>query len=69
MGNCNKSKKVICFDLNHQYVQTFESVTNAAKWLFAEQKCKTYNSGVRTHISDCANKKVKTAYGYIWEYE
>lgn len=68
-GNCNKPKKIICFDLNHQPIQTFDSVSDAGKWLFEEQKCKTYNSGVRGHISDCANKKTTTAYGYIWEYE
>lgn len=29
---------------------------------------KTYNGGVRSHISNAAKHKTKTAYGYRWEY-
>lgn len=68
-GNCNKPKRVSCFQLDGTMVLTFDTVTNAGKWVFENKKCKTYNSGVRGHISDAANGKTHSAYGYIWKYE
>lgn len=67
-GNCKKPKKISCFDLNGSIVSSFETVSEAGKWLFENKKCKTYNSGVRGHISSAANGKQPTAYGYIWKY-
>ena len=68
-GNCNNPKRVSCFQLDGTMVLTFDTVTNAGKWVFENKKCKTYNSGVRGHISNAANGKTRSAYGYIWKYE
>ncbi len=46
----------------------FNSVADAAAWLYSIGKAKTANSGVRSHISDCARGKRDTAYGYRWSY-
>lgn len=40
----------------------------AAHWCVDNGYAKTYNGGVRSHISNAAKHKTKTAYGYRWEY-
>lgn len=37
-------------------------------WCVDNGYAKTYNGGVRSHISNAAKHKTKTAYGYRWEY-
>ena len=54
--------------LGQELINIFPSVHEAAKWCYENKKCKTLNSGVRSHICDCANGKRKTAYGFIWSY-
>lgn len=49
-------------------VQVFDSVADAAHWCVDNGYAKTYNGGVRSHISNAAKHKTKTAYGYRWEY-
>ena len=49
-------------------VQVFNSVADAAHWCVDNGYAKTYNGGVRSHISNAAKHKTKTAYGYRWEY-
>ena len=66
--NVNPKKRIQQLSLVQEEIQEFDSVASAAKWCFEEQKCKTLNSGVRSHIAECANFKRKTAYGYIWRY-
>lgn len=39
-----------------------------AHWCVDNGYAKTYNGGVRSHISNAAKHKTKTAYGYRWEY-
>ena len=72
-GNQNfldKSKIVDQYSKDNKFIQSFSSVADAARWCYENNKCKTLNSGVRTHISDVCNYKPKrkTAYGYIWKY-
>ena len=55
------------YDLNGNYIQTFDSGANAARWIYENGMCKTLNSGVRSHINDAANGKRKTAYKFIWK--
>ena len=43
-------------------------VADAAHWCVDNGYAKTYNGGVRSHISNAAKHKTKTAYGYRWEY-
>ena len=51
------------------FVKSFSSTAEAASWCFEQNKCAILNSGVRSHIAECANGKRKSAYGYIWKYE
>lgn len=64
------SKIVYQYSKDNQFIQSFPSVAEAAKWCYENGKCKELNSGVRGHIVDvCNNKpKRKSAYGYIWKY-
>lgn len=69
-GSVEVSKKRIAqYSKNNEFIQYFESSAAAGRWIYDQGKCATLNSGVRSHISDCANGKRKTAYGYIWKYE
>ena len=66
----NKTKKSIKqYSKNGSYIQTFEAVADAARWIYENNLCNTLSSGVRGHISEVANGKRKSAYGYIWKYE
>ena len=67
-NNVNAPKKIRQFSKNGDFIQVFESVSDAAKWCEAVGACATANSGVRSHIGDVANGKRKTAYGYVWKY-
>ena len=51
-----------------ELIQIFNSTVEAAEWCFHNKKCTTLNSGVRGHISEVANGKRKSAYGYFWKY-
>lgn len=64
----SNKKPIKQYDKNNQFIQIFSSTVEAAEWCFKNKKCKTLNSGVRGHISEAANGKRKTAYGYIWKY-
>lgn len=67
--NVNSKKSINQYDKNtKEFIQNFESTAEAAKWLYANKKCAQLCSGVRSHISECANGKRKSAYGYIWQY-
>lgn len=55
------------YDLNNNFIQSFNSYTDAAKWIYENGHCKTLNGGVRSHIGDAAKGKRKTAYGFIWK--
>lgn len=64
------AKKISAYTkTTHEYVASFSSTVEAAKWCFENKKCSTLNSGVRAHISEAANGKRKSAYTYIWKYE
>ena len=65
----NSSKKVKQFDLNHNYLRSFNSVAEAGKWLASSGYAKSYTGGVRSHILDVCNGKRKTAYKFLWEFE
>lgn len=62
------SKEVQQYSKNNEYIQTFPSIADAARWCFENKKCVTLTSGVRGHISEVCNNKRKTAYGYIWHF-
>lgn len=62
------SKTIYQYTKDNKLLNIFSSTVEAAEWCFNNQKCKTLNSGVRSHIAECANEKRKSAYGYIWKY-
>lgn len=62
------SKNIQQFSKRGEFIQEFESTVEASKWCFDNKCCLTLNSGVRSHIAECANGKRKSAYGYIWRY-
>ncbi|MGN1312213.1 MAG: GIY-YIG nuclease family protein [Bacilli bacterium] len=62
------SKKVAQYDKDMNYKQTFNSVADAARWLYEQKIIPTLSSGVRTHIAEVCNGKRKTAYQSIWKY-
>ena len=63
-----KSKKISAYTKDNVFVKSFDSTVSAAEWCFENGKTKSLNSGVRSHISETANGKRKSAYGYKWKY-
>lgn len=66
-GSCKPPVKIEQYN-EDMLVQVFDSVADAAHWCVDNGYAKTYNGGVRSHISNAAKHKTKTAYGYRWEY-
>ena len=64
-----KSREIIAYDFNGNFVQEFSSIADAIKWCFENGKCSRISSGARSHISEVASGKRKTAYGYAWKYK
>lgn len=62
----SSTKKIDQFDMAGNYVQSFFGSVEVAKWLVEMGLAKSTSS--KRHITDCCNKKVKSAYGYIWRY-
>lgn len=62
------SKTITAYTKTGEFVKTFSSTADAAKWCFETGKCTVLASGVRSHISEVANGKRKSAYSYIWKY-
>lgn len=58
MKECTHIREVNKYDLNMNYLNTFNSVTEAANDV----------NGSTGNISLCCMGKLKTAYGYIWRY-
>ena len=56
------SKKIYQYDIDGAFLNGFNSLTEAAKFLGLTR------SSV-THITACAKVKQKTALGYIWRYD
>lgn len=53
-------KKICQFDINGNYLNTFNSLQEAAKFL---------NKSYTTSITMCLNGKISTAFGYAWCHE
>ena len=67
-GVINRPKSVKQYTVDNAFIRSFNSIKDAAIDMVNSGKAKTYNSGVRGHIADCANGKTLTAYGFIWKY-
>lgn len=55
------------YDLNENYIQTFDSTMKAREWLF--QNNITFNKQCRNVILRCCKGETKSAYGFIWKYK
>lgn len=65
-----KKKTIAAFDKKtNLFIKEFESTVKAAEWCYENKYSATISSGVRAHISDCANGKRKSAYGFVWKYQ
>ena len=64
-GRCgklnSKSKPVIQYDINGNYIREFESAGEASRFL--------KNKSADRQISKCCNYKIKKAYGFIWRFK
>lgn len=62
-------KKVYQYDLNNNYIQSFESISAAASWLiennFSKGQIKHIVSNISKNIRNIENRK--QAYGFIWK--
>ena len=61
------SKKVNQYDKQGNYIQSFESYAEAARWLEENGYVKGNLNGVRSHIGEVCKGKRKTAYKFIWK--
>lgn len=59
-GGLGNTKKVYQYSLDGNFIQEFNSLTDAAKAL---------NLQKIDYISKCLHKKQKAAHGYIWDFE
>ena len=57
--NNPKSKPILQFDKNNNFIKRYDSITQAAEQLH----CTT------SSISNCLTGKYKTSQGYLWKYE
>ena len=58
-GTYNK-KQVVQKDINtKEVINIFDSLSDASKYIKASSS---------SHISNCCNNKIESAYGYIWEF-
>ena len=46
----------------------FDTISDAAKWLYESGITNSQCRSVRTHISDCAKGRNRTAYGFFWTF-
>ena len=60
-------KRVAQYDLQGNFIQSFDSYADAARWLVENGKAKTLNGGVRGHIGDVCKGVRKSAYKYLWK--
>ena len=61
-------KMIKMYSLNDEYIQTFPSAAEAARYLINNNKTKCKFTTIRYHISEVCNLKRKTAAGYKWKY-
>lgn len=67
--NVNNKKQIAQYNKDNQkFIQNFNSIQEAGEWLLENGYIKVLNSGVRSHISEVANHKRKTAYSFIWKF-
>ena len=63
-------KIIKMFDLKENYIQSFPTLKEAARYLMKQKLAANSNdvSSATSHIRACANGKRKTAYKHIWKW-
>lgn len=64
---CLKKQKVCQYTKTEEYIQSFDSYIDAARWLEEQGIVKESAGSARSHIGEVCRGKRKTAYGYIWK--
>lgn len=64
---CLKKQKVDQYTKTGEYIQSFNSYIDAARWLEEQGIVKGSAGSARSHIGEVCRGKRKTAYGYIWK--
>ena len=54
---------------DNQYVKTFDSLANAARYLIENNLTNCKFTTIRTHISEASRGKRKSAAGFIWKLD
>ena len=63
------SKIIKMYDLQNNYIQSFPSLKDAARFLISENYAASGDlQSISSHIRGCANLKRKTAYKHIWKW-
>lgn len=66
--DCMRAKQPVKqYDKENNYIQSFESYAEAARWLKENGYVSNNLGGVRSHIGEVCQGKRKTAYGFIWK--
>ena len=67
--NHHNNKIVNMYSKNHEYLKTFSSIREAARYIIKEYNLDPNNeNGYSGHISAVCRGKRKTALGFIWEF-
>jgi len=67
--NAEKNRKIVkMYSLSDEYIQSFASAADAARYLINNNLTKCKFTTIRYHISEVCNLKRKTAAGYKWKY-
>ena len=56
------------YSLNNDYIQTFASSHEAARYMIDNKLTNCKHSTIRQHISEVCKGRRKTAAKYIWKY-
>lgn len=63
------SKMVDQFDLAGNYIQTFDSITEIAEWLYKNNITQSKKNSISGAINKCCRKQRISAYGYKWSFK
>ena len=62
------SKCVDMFDLSNNYLRSFKSIWEAAKFMVDNKLTSCKTSTIKQHISEVCKGRRKTAAKYIWKF-
>lgn len=68
-SSVTSSRCISCYSKDNILIKSFTSSVKAGIWCFESGHAKTMSSGIRSHISEVANGKRKSAYGFIWKWQ